>query len=154
MKRSIPGLLALLLTLPAGAADGLREGQWEYRTTLQIPGMPAMPKLPDGMQMPQVGPQGMTLTHRGCVSSADPVPRTGSDDSQCTTTRLERQGTTVIWAATCTTPRGKADAEGRAQYSGDRMEGTMRLRGQDERGHPFEMTQTMSGRYLGPCTAP
>ncbi|HEX4896113.1 MAG TPA: DUF3617 family protein [Solimonas sp.] len=153
LAAGVAGLL-LITAVTAASAEGLREGQWEYRSTMQVPGMPALPRLPEGLQLPQTGPQGMSMTYRHCVSAADPVPRDPEGMRSCKTTRLDRQGNTLHWAATCTTPYGTAEAEGQAQYQGDRMEGRMQLRGRDGRGQPFAMTQQLSGRYLGPCPAP
>lgn len=156
LKSAVP-LLALLLALPA-AAEGPKAGRWEYSMTMQMPGMPAMPKMPEGMQLPpgvtlpKMGPQGITTNFQQCVTEDQAIPRNEKGREDCTMTKQERKGNTFTWAATCNTPQGKADGEGTVTYQGDSMQGSMRIKGKDEQGRPFEMTQQMSGRYLGPCS--
>lgn len=157
LKTLLP-LIALGLALPVVAADGPKPGRWEYTTTMQMPGMAAMPKLPEGVQlppgvtMPQMGPKGLTSSFQQCVTGEEAIPRNENGREDCTVTKQERKGNTVRWAATCNTPQGKAEGEGSVTYQGDSMQGNFRFKGQDGRGQPFEMTQQMSGRYLGPCS--
>lgn len=154
-------LILAAAIVPALAADKVREGKWEYMSEMKMPGMPEMPanmpKMPDGMQlppgmtMPQFGPRGITSTFQRCITNEDLVPKDDKGKEQCTVTKMDRKGNTVNWAASCQTPQGPAKSEGTATYTGDAMEATMRVTGNAE-GRPFEMTQNMKGRYLGPCT--
>jgi|SRR5579884_1578953 len=152
--------LALLVVAPAQAADAIRPGKWEYTVTTQ---MPNMPQLPPGVQLPpnvhiQQGPGGMAVTHTSCVTAADPTAELSrphgpnAAQSQCKVERMDRNGGTVSWVTTCTTPDATVHSEGTARYSGDRMDASFRSRTTPRRGgQPMEASNTVTGRYLGPC---
>lgn len=147
-------VLLLAVLAPAASAEDIKMGKWEYTNTMQMPGMPAMPQLPPGVQLPpglKMDGGGMSHTFQHCVTAEELVPK---DQKDCTVTKNERKGNTVNWAATCNTPRGKAEAEGTATYHADAMDGSMHMKGMTDKGQPFEMTQTMKGKYLGPCDKP
>ena len=150
----IAALLAATSTT-AMAAD-IKEGRWGYTMTMDMPDMPAMPKidpskLPPGMNLPQFGAQGMTMHFERCVTERDAVPSDNQGATQCTTTKMDRHGSTVDWESTCRTPHGTMHATGTATYSGETMHSTTHMTGTDSRGKPIDMTQTIDGRYLGAC---
>lgn len=154
--RFAAGAAALLVAAQAPAA-GVHEGRWQYTMTMDMPGMPAMPKvdpskLPPGMKLPQMDGHGMTMSFEHCVKDSDLVPRQERDE--CKTTKMDRKGNTVTWAAVCDSPQGKMNAEGSATYDGDTMTSTTHMTGTDRRGRPIDVTQKIKGRYLGPCTDP
>lgn len=167
MARLAASALLACLALPSivAAADSgaVKSGRWEYESSTQIPGMegmaaPAMPALPPGVELPPgvklpVLPSagGMkTKTVTKCIDADDPVP-VGEQSDDCTVTKLEIDGASVRWAATCKTPQGEGHAEGDALYSGDSMVGTTRIEMPGPDGKPMRMTQKTKGRYLGPC---
>lgn len=158
MKTIVPALAGLLLTVTFGAqAEGIREGRWTYTMTMEMPNMPAMPKvdaskLPPGMALPQMGAGGMTMNFEQCVTRADLVPRNEQSGEHCKITRMDRRGNTVEWTSVCDSPHGKMNATGTATYSGGTMTSTTHVTGKDRSGAPIEMTQKIDGRYLGPCT--
>jgi hypothetical protein len=149
----------LLIAVTAiASAEGLREGKWEYTVTMDMAGMPAMPQLPPGTQLPPgvklptMGPNGMTSTFQNCVTEDKPVPHNDKGGEHCTTTKMERHGATINYAMHCTDKSGGAlDGEGSATYNGETMTSNMKMKGTSH-GHPVDMTQTTTGRYLGPCT--
>jgi len=147
----------MLLLASTAFADQIREGRWAYTMTMNMPDMPElknMPKidpsqLPPGLKLPQFTAEGMQMSFEQCVTKEDLVPRNQDD---CKVTKMDRQGNTVKWAAVCNTPRGKMNSSGVATYTGDTMTSTAEISGTDERGKPINMTQKISGRYLGACT--
>jgi len=145
---------AAVVSAPAWA---VKEGQWEFTSTMKIPGMtmPQMPQgmqMPPGMKMPAMGPNGMTHTFQTCVTNDKPVPKNDSAHEDCKVTRMDRSGDTVTWSATCTTPQGTMQGDGSATYSGDTMQSSMTMNGTTEHG-PMTVQQTTTGRYLGACPA-
>jgi hypothetical protein len=161
MIRKIAAALALVLGCGVALdsrADSIRQGEWEYTTTMKMPGMPTQQpqlppgaKLPAGMKLPSFGPEGMTRSYRECTTEKDLVPQPPDEGPQkCETTRFDRQGNTVHWSMRCSGPEGEMSGEGSATYSGDTMSAEMRAKG-SHRGRPIEMTQKTTGRYIGPC---
>jgi hypothetical protein len=96
--------LAMLATAAVIAQSGMRPGQWEMSTQMQMPNMPNMPA---GFQMPE-----MKLTQ--CITpeqAKDPttaVPRQsgrgrgGKDD--CKMSDFKNTGKTTSFTMTCTSP--------------------------------------------------
>ena len=164
MRAACRFLLPVLVAGPAAfaateAPPDVREGTWEYRTTVRIPGLvlpeglPALPpgiELPEGMSMPSVGPEGITSTATACLTRDQLVPPTDQTGQQCRILDLHRRGNTVTWKAECDTPQGKGAGEGHAVYSRERMNATMTLRG-DVQGIPAMMELVTEGHYIGPC---
>ena len=155
-----PALLASTAALAAGEAPpDIREGRWEYKSTLQIPGlalpegMPALPpgiELPEGMSMPTAGPEGITSTATACLTREQLVPPTEQTGAGCRIHDLRREGNRVRWKADCDTPQGKGSGEGNAAYSRERMNATMTMTGTFQ-GIPAMMELVTEGRYIGPC---
>ncbi len=157
-------LLALLVSVSSHAASDappdIREGRWEYKTTVQIPGLvlpeglPVLPpglELPEGMSMPSLGPEGITSTITSCLTRDQLVPPTDQAGQECQIRDLRRHGNTVTWKAECDTPQGKGSGEGRAVYSREKMNATMSMSGNFQ-GIPAMMEMVTEGRYVGPCT--
>jgi hypothetical protein len=140
------------------AADEIREGKWEYNVNMKMEGMPEMPKLPEGVKLPpgvtmpvMGGPNGINTTFQSCVTKDKPVPQQERGKQHCEQTRMDRSGNTVNYAVRCTDDTGGViDGEGTATYSGDAMTSSMHMKGTSH-GHPIDMTQSMTGKYLGPC---
>jgi Protein of unknown function (DUF3617) len=153
-------VLALVAAQAADAQTAIKPGKWEYTVTMQ---MPKMPQLPPGVQLPpnvqmQQGPGGMSITHTSCMKDSDPTaelrrPRgpQGSAEGQCKVERLQRNGATISWASTCTTPQATVHTEGSAHYNGDRMEANFTTRTTHASGSPIQVSQHVNGRYVGPC---
>ena len=142
-------------TLEAGpeqaAGGAVKPGRWQFTAELQTP---AAPKSPDAARsaqgaLPQSG-GGIKTSYYGCVTSERAVPV--EFGPQCKLDSTERNGPAITWAMTCTNPQGGVRSDGVAQYAGDTMEATMisHLPGAD--GKLTDLTQHITGRYVGPCT--
>jgi hypothetical protein len=131
--------IACLLTAGASlfAQGPRRDGQWEVKTEMDMPGMP--------MKMPA-----MTTTQ--CVTKEDAdnpqkaAPRgRGGDQDKCTVSDYKVDGGRVTWAMKC---EGKEPMTGAGDllYTTDAYTGTMKM----DRGGQV-MTMKYSGKRLGDC---
>jgi hypothetical protein len=162
--RGAPGMAAVAVLAvaiapaappPAQGAEAIRAGKWEFATQVQVSNLP---KLPPGVKLPpgiNIGPGGIAVTRTTCVDPAAAIPPDlhppTRQHGQCKVDRLDRDGGTVRWLTTCTTPQGKVRSEGVAHYRGDRMEATMTTHMVAPGGHAQDSSQHVTGRYLGPC---
>jgi len=148
----------LFLCTTAHAGDGIRQGKWQYTSTMQMEGMPQqMPKLPPGVQlppgmkMPTMGPGGMTTSFENCITSDDPVPHNQQHERNCKITHMDRTGNHFTWGATCELPGGgTSQSEGDGTYSDDSSQVTIKTTSVED-GHPKNMTMNVTGHYVGPC---
>ena len=128
------GVLALAMA-PAALAQGA-DDLYEVTVRMEMVGMP--------MQMP-------AMTQRSCVkkgaSDADTVPH----QDNCNVTNARRDGNKVTFSLVCT-GRDAMTGNGEMTYAGDGYAGTIRLKGKME-GQDMEMTQAITGRRVGACTA-
>jgi len=156
MVRMLPlaSLILLAAALPA-QADEIHAGNWEFTTQTEMTGMPQLPPgvtIPPGVKLPPsagFAPGGVTNTHTGCVSAEKPFPT--DPKNNCTIEKNDRYGLTVSWAATCSTPRGQAHAEGVSTYRGDTMESTVNMHIIGNGGQSMDMVAHTTGHYLGAC---
>lgn len=135
MKSAISGALLVVAALPAlvatsgHAEDASRAGLWQFTSQ-------------DQSANPAAG--GTSFT--SCFDPARSVP---TDPSlACSVRGVNRSGTRVSWAMTCTVPQGVFSSQAVAEYRGGTMDGTMTTFVPMIGG---QMTQRISGRYLGPC---
>jgi len=128
------GVLALAMA-PAVLAQGA-DDLYEVTVRMEMVGMP--------MQMP-------AMTQRSCVkkgaSDADTVPH----QDNCNVTNARRDGNKVTFSMVCT-GRDAMTGNGEMTYAGDGYAGTIRFKGKME-GQDMEMTQAITGRRVGACTA-
>jgi uncharacterized protein DUF3617 len=160
MRHAGPMLVAALAvgaSASAHAADMIRAGKWEFAAQVQVPNLP---QLPPGVTLPpgiNIGPGGINVTRTSCVSQGTAVPPDlhppAEQHGQCKLEKLDRNGGSVRWLTTCTSPQGTVRSEGVAHYSGDRMEATLTTRTMAPGGHTQDSSQRITGRYLGPCDA-
>ena len=124
----------LLFALPAHAAPDIAEGEWEFTSEMNMPGMP--------MKMP---PQ----VFRSCMNQNDPVPRganRGPGDQSCKTTHQFVSANTATWTVRCEHGGSVSETKGKGTYSGSTMEATQTTAMQGQ-----TMTMKMTGRRVGPC---
>jgi hypothetical protein len=142
--------LAATATTASRAADEIKSGRWQFTTQMQMPGAQQQPLA----AQPQPGAN-PGVSHTECISSANPVPaETQQGRLQCKRDRMERRGGTVTWSTTCTGPQGPPiRSDGVAQYTGDRMDGTVTTHVFGPDGKPVDNPGRITGRYLGPCGA-
>ena len=124
-------LFSVLLSGDIWAAADIKVGKWEITTKMEIPGMPA--------QM-----SSRTYTH--CLTEENMVPQQEEPGKECKMVNSQVNGNTIIWQMTCQTPEGPSVLDGTVTYNGDSMTGVIKIR---QVG--INMTQRMSGRWLGPC---
>jgi Protein of unknown function (DUF3617) len=132
----------------AGAA---KPGRWEFVAQLQTT---APSKSPGGTSLPPgVEPQsggGIKTSYFGCVTPDKPIPVELAP--QCKLDSTERNGSAITWSMTCTNPQDAVRSDGVARYSGDTMQATMISHLPGPNGKMTDMTQQITGHYVGRCT--
>jgi hypothetical protein len=144
--------VACAVALPAAAQDNpfagfkgkVKEGNWEYK--MQMEGMPGMPP---GMKMPE-----HTVQH--CVTPQDVEKgglgtKDGKLPDGCTVKNMKMSGNTATYTTECTKPQ-KMTVDSTITFGGDTFT-TKQKMVMDQNGQMVTMNNTMTGRYLGPCTA-
>lgn len=131
-------VVALLLGLTSAggqaAEPNFKEGLWELTLVMEMPGMP--------MAMP---PQKFTQ----CLTRDGALPTPPEGFQECRVSRMEVQGSKVVWEWVCDTGEGPATVGGEMHYQGDKMTGVLKVR-QEE----MEVVQKLSGRWLRECGTP
>jgi hypothetical protein len=140
MKKTIlPILLLLLVPLSAGAQSypevNMKEGLWEITAEFKVPGMP--------VTIPPV-------THQQCITKKDlatAVNQAGQGTQECRPSNLSITNSTVVYDITCNS--GGTTTQGHAEltYSGDHMQGSMKLSGPQG----METTTVFTGHRIGDC---
>jgi hypothetical protein len=137
-------VLALFAAAVVLAQSGMRPGQWEVTTQMQMPNMPA------GFQMPAMK-MTQCVTPEQAKDPANTVPRQagrgrgGKDD--CKVSDLKTTGNTVTWSIACTSP-DKVTGTGEMTLAGDdSYSSTMKM--VMAQG---EMTMKATGKRIGDCT--
>lgn len=135
MKSAVSRALLLVGVLPVFVAtsgrgeDAVRAGLWQFTSQ---------------DQSGNSGSGGTSFT--SCIDPARSVPT--DPRFGCNVRGVNRSGTRVSWAMTCTVPQGVFSSQAVAEYRGGTMDGTMTTFVPMIGG---QMTQRISGRYLGPC---
>jgi hypothetical protein len=130
----LAGVVSLAVTLPAQGPGVRRDGRWEVKIEMLMP----------GMTMP-------AQTTTQCVTkeeAADPqkgLPQTGPGASDCKISDYKVDGNKVTWSMTCEKERTSGTAE--FVYVGEAYTGTMKMKTQGQ-----EMTMKYSAKRLGDCT--
>jgi len=155
---------------PAAATDprGVKPGQWEFTTRLEafVAQQPPEPQSPQRTSPQATSPQRPSpqrpspqasqalsashTTYLSCIQSDRPVPFQ-FDRAQCKLDSRDRQGPRISWSMTCTNSQGEVRSDGMAQYHGDTMEGTLINHFPGANGKVTDLTQRITGRYLGAC---
>ena len=140
MKKNIAMVLMTVVSLAFGAIAmaEMKEGLWEMKTEVEMPGMPA--KIPP-------------TTIRSCISKDNMVPQPASPKGQAQECKIKEQsisGDTVTYVMECKGQGMTTEISGKMTYTGETMEGTstMKMSG----AMSMEMTTKMTGKYVGPCT--
>ena len=107
--------LAMLATVAVIAQSGMRPGQWETTTQMQMPNMPA------GVQMPSI-PASTCITPEMAKDPAGAVPRQSGrgrgNKDDCKTTAQKTTGNTFTYTIACTIPE-KVSGTGEMTFAGD-----------------------------------
>jgi hypothetical protein len=139
------GILVLVCFVPAaGLAQGpRRDGRWDVKMEMSMPGMPAMPP--------------MTTTQ--CITkeeAADPLksvpqgPQGRGSAPNCKMADYKETGNKINFVMTCEPPDG-GTMTGELVYANDTYEGTMKME-MNRGGQAMAMTMKYSGKRLGDCT--
>jgi hypothetical protein len=131
-------LLALFACVTMALAE-MKEGLWEIKATMEMPGMP--------MKIP-------ATTTQTCITKNDMVPKPSAQkgkDQDCKIKEQKITGDTVTYSMECT-EKGSMTMEitGETTYKGDTMQGTSKMTVKGPT--PMEMSTKVSGKYIGPCT--
>jgi len=89
----------------------------------------------------------MQTTYTTCIESDNAVP--ADLGPQCSLQRQERRGSQISWSMSCANTGVRS--EGLAQYRGDTMQATVVSHIPGAAGRVTDMTQHLTGRYLGSC---
>lgn len=158
MRAITAGLV--LLSLAASAQD-FREGQWEFKSTMKMAGMPAIPEglklpegiqLPEGMSMPTFGGGGVQVTNKSCITKESLVPPARQDQQDCQLVDQKISGGKVSWRVECKGEDTQMTGIGKGEYSGTRMTASMQMKG-TVHGMPVDSAINTEGRFLGACPA-
>lgn len=123
----------LLSTVPAVAADAIREGWWQVTTTTVMPGVP--------MKIPPT-----VVKH--CYTKEDVKDQgkvVAGKNKDCTMTSYKVAGNKVSWAMTCT-GQSAGTYSGETVFSADSYSSTMQMKAKGQ-----GMTMKMQGKRLGDC---
>ncbi len=151
--------LVLCTALPIAAQD-FREGQWEFKSTMTVPGLSGLEgfqlpeglQLPEGMELPTFKRDGVEVINKHCVTRAMLVPPANPQGQDCKITDQQISGGKVSWRMTCDTAQGQMVGVGEGRYSGTRMNATMQMQG-TLHGLPISSNVVTEGRYVGACPA-
>jgi hypothetical protein len=122
-------LLPVLVFASGRAEEAIRAGLWQFTSQDQSANSAS---------------GGTSFT--SCIDPARSVPT--DPRFGCSVRGVNRSGARVSWAMTCTVPQGVFSSQAVAEYRGGTMDGTMTTFVPMIGG---QMTQRISGRYLGPC---
>ena len=137
-------VLALFATAAVIAQSGMRPGQWEITSEMQMPNMPA------GVQMPAQKPILQCITAEQAKDPANtlsnPPGRGRGAGSDCKMSDMKTTGKTTTFTMTCTTPQ-KITGNVEMTFGDDTFTQTMKM--VMPQG---EMTMKMTGKRIGDCT--
>jgi hypothetical protein len=129
-------LLLIAVCAPALAQE-MEPGEWEFVTSMTMPGMPQAAH---------------TYTHKRCVTKEDQDPSRWKDKaeakSDCKVSPSKKSGGTVSWEVSC--PSQGMRGTGTARLARTTMDSEMRVAG-DKGGQKFEMVTKTTGKRLGAC---
>jgi hypothetical protein len=135
VKIATVGIL-VFASMTAFAQGPRRDGQWEIKTEMSMPGMP--------MSMPPT-------TMMRCVTkeqAQDPLkslPQGGPGQDKCTMSDYKSEGSKATWKMTCQGDNAMSGT-GEIVYKENTFESVMNMEGQ---GHKMMMKST--GKRLGDC---
>ncbi|HEX5129570.1 MAG TPA: DUF3617 family protein [Usitatibacter sp.] len=150
MKRHAVALVSCFVALPALADDNpfagmkgkMKEGMWQY--TMEMGSIPGMPQ---GMKMPP-------MNFSRCLTAQDiekggATQKEGKVPENCTVKNMKMSGNNASYTMECTKdPKMKSDVKMTFQGDSFTMHQDIEM---DRGGQMMKMTQTMTGKYTGPC---
>jgi hypothetical protein len=136
-KIAIAGIIFLVIGV-GGCSSGpdMKEGKWEITAEVSMKGIP--------MRMP-------AMTHEQCLTKEELIPQEGQQAAQnCTISDQKTSGDTVSWNVVCKDGSMESKSDGAIIYHDETFEGTINM---IMNGGPVSIssTNTITGKYLGPC---
>ena len=137
---SVALFVVVSVTAVAFAQGPRRDGEWEVKTEMSMPGMP--------MNMPP-------MTSKQCITPAEaadpqkampPQQGRGASPNDCKVTDYKTDGNKVTWSMTCE-GRQPMTGKGEILYAENTYTGTMTMDMQGRGG----MTMKYTGKRLGDC---
>lgn len=129
-------LLTLLFCTFSFSQNEIKEGEWEITIKMQVEGM--------DFDMP-------STTVKQCIKKDNPFPvqEEKGNKPDCKFLKQEVKGNTASWEMECKEGKEVFYSKGSITYKGNSFEGKtyIEIKGDE----PQKMTQTMTGKYLGPC---
>jgi len=110
-------------------------GEWEFTTTIEMPGMPTAPP---------------PMRFRQCLKNQNTPPQQNAGNSGCKMLERKISGNTLHWKGRCESRQGRSDIDARITYSGDRVTGVTHTTIKQGK-YSMTMTGHMKGRRIGPC---
>jgi hypothetical protein len=161
MRNLFTVAVAACLVLPLCAVAGMKAGQWEITTKMDLgKDAPQMPSIsPDqlaqmkqmGIQPPSMGAGGAARTFKTCVSQqdadSDRPPMDDRAQRSCKAQDVKRDGPRTTLKIVCS---GEMNGTGEIEAVHDSAEhytSKMHFVG-DAHGHPVDMTNTSEGRWI------
>jgi hypothetical protein len=135
MKQLLTALVLVVLPMTVLAAEGIREGQWEITSTMEVPGMP--------MAMPPT-----TVKHCYTKEDVKDQKKMISREKDCTVTDFKHSGNKVTWKMKCTGKHAGVFS-GETVFSGDSYESLMHM--QSDAGDSGSMSIKVKGKRIGNC---
>ena len=136
--------------------SGIKPGQWQFTSELLAPvpasgtqsSAPASKLAAAQPQAKAPAAGGAKSVYMACITSDKAVP--AGIDPRCKLDGTQRQGSRISWSMSCANTHVRSD--GVAQYHGDTMDGTMISHVPNASGAAMDLTQHITGNYVGPCT--
>lgn len=117
-------------------ASDLKEGLWEMSVKMEMKGM--------NMPMP-------AQKFKQCITKEKMIPHEGMEkekkDDKCKVVEQKVSGNKIFWKIVCKEKEGQTVITGTGVYNFDNFEGESRIKTPDG----MEMTQKMSGKWIGKC---
>ena len=133
------------------AEAAIKPGSWEFTARLSLRATAPPPSNPnqsaDGQRQSD---DGLVANYRMCIDARRAIP--SALTANCSLEARATRGAEVTWSTVCTNAQSTVHSVGTAQYHGDTMAATLvnHLPGND--GRVTDVSQRISGRYVGPCT--
>jgi len=139
MKKAVIGMVVFAAAISASLlAQPRRDGRWEVKMEMDMPGMPA------GMP-PMTSTQCITPDEAKDPQKSIPQGR-GRGNQDCKVSDYKQDGDKVTWSMKCEGQQAMTGT-GEFVYAGDTYTGTIKMEG----GGRGAMTMKYSGKLLGDC---
>ena len=132
-------VLAVIVSLvcSSSALAEIKDGLWEVTSKAEIKGMPG--------QMPP------STVHQ-CLMKSDPIPRANDKSIECKINDQSINGDTVTYTMECKGKDSEVLTSGKMTYKGNTFAGALTTNIKSKGQPQMQMSNKISGKYVGPCT--